>query len=138
LPAIASFFVIASVGLPSVTVPLVGVVDDDGALCLSLVDLMRSIGYRAEPFASAEELLMSADRFGLDCIIADVHMPGVGGLNLLRKLRQQGFVAPVILITALPDENLDEDAASMGAMCLLRKPFKTSALLDWVERALLK
>ena len=120
------------------TVPFVGVVDDDDALCLSLVDLMRSIGYRAEPFASAEELLMSADRFGLGCIIADVHMPGMGGLHLLRKLHEQGFVTPVILITALPDENLDEEAASMGAMCLLRKPFKTSALLDWVERALLK
>jgi FixJ family two-component response regulator len=119
-----------------VTVPFVGVVDDDEALCLSLVDLMRSIGYRAEPFASAEELLMSAQRFGLDCIIADIHMPGTGGLSLLRKLREQGFMMPVILITALPDENLDEEAASTGALCLLRKPFKTGALLDWVERAL--
>lgn len=120
------------------TVPFVGVVDDDDALCLSLVDLMRSIGYRAEPFASADELLMSAERFGLDCIIADVHMPRTGGLNLLRKLREQGFMTPVILITALPDENLDGEAASTGALCLLRKPFKTSALLDWVERALLR
>ena len=120
------------------TFPFVGVVDDDDALCLSLVDLMRSIGYRAEPFASAEKLLMSADRFNLDCIIADVHMPGMGGLDLLRKLHEQGLVTPVILITALPDENLDEEAASIEALCLLRKPFKTSALLDWVERALLK
>jgi FixJ family two-component response regulator len=120
-----------------VTVPFVGVVDDDEALCLSLVDLMRSIGYRAEPFASAEELLLSADRSDLDCIIADVHMPGMGGLNLLRKLHEQGFVTPVILITALPDENLDDEAASIGALCLLRKPFETSALLDWIERALL-
>jgi FixJ family two-component response regulator len=99
---------------------------------------MRSIGYRAEPFASAEELLMSNDRLGLDCIIADVHMPGMGGLDLLRELHEQGFVTPVILITALPDKNLDEEVASIGALCLLRKPFETSVLLDWVERAFLK
>ena len=80
---------------------------------------------------------MSVDRSGLDCIIADVHMPGMGGLNLLRKLREQGFMTPVILITALPDENLDEEAVSIGALCLLRKPFKTGALLDWIERAIL-
>ncbi len=120
------------------TVPFVGVVDDDDALCLSLVDLMRSIGYRAEPFSSAEELLMSNDRFGLECIIADVHMPGMGGLNLLRELHDRGFVTPVIFITALPDKDLDEEAASIGALCLLRKPFETNVLLDWVERALLK
>lgn len=119
------------------TVPLVGVIDDDEALCSSLVDLMHSIGYRATPFLSAESFLISPERFRLDCIIADIHMPGMGGLSLLREIHAQGITTPVILITALPDKNLDEEAMSRGALCLLRKPFETSILLDWIERSLL-
>jgi FixJ family two-component response regulator len=125
-------------GLPPVTIPFLAIVDDDEALCSSLVDLMRSIGYRAEAFASAETFLMSPNRFSLDCIIADVHMPGMGGLNLLPELHKQGIMTPVILITALPDEHLDEEAASRGALCLLRKPFETSRLLNRIERSLPK
>jgi CheY-like chemotaxis protein len=125
-------------GLTPVTIPFLAIVDDDEALCSSLVDLMCSIGYRAEAFASAETFLMSPNRFGLDCIIADVHMPGMGGLNLLRELHKQRIMTPVILITALPDEHLDEEAASRGALCLLRKPFETSCLLDRIERSLPK
>ncbi|MDI3560824.1 response regulator transcription factor [Bradyrhizobium sp. Arg816] len=117
-------------------VPFVGVVDDDEALCLSLVDLMRSIGYRSEPFDRAEALLSYAGRFSFDCIIADVHMPGMGGLNLVRELQQQKVGAPVILITALPHRQLDAEAASIGAFCLLRKPFETSALLECLDRSL--
>jgi FixJ family two-component response regulator len=125
-------------GPGSVTVPLVAVVDDDELLCSSLVDLMLSAGYRAEPFTSAEAFLVSAGRLGPHCIIADVHMPGMSGLELVRELRQQGIETPVILITALPDGHLDEEAALCGALCLLRKPFETSSLLDWIARSLLQ
>jgi FixJ family two-component response regulator len=121
-----------------VTIPFVAIVDDDEALCSSLVDLMRSIGYRADPFFSAETFLMSSDRTGCDCVIADIHMPGMGGLNLIRELHEQGVTTPVILITALPDKHLDQVAASLGALCLLRKPFETSYLLDYVARSLIK
>jgi FixJ family two-component response regulator len=127
----------ASQGLAPVTVPYIAVVDDDEALCSSLVDLMRSIGYRAEPFDSAETLLVSPIRLGLHCIIADVHMPGMGGLNLIHELREQGIMTPVVLITALTDKHLDDEAASRGALCLLRKPFEISSLLDHIERSLL-
>ena len=120
------------------TIPYVAVVDDDEALCSSLVDLMRSIGYRAEPFHSAETFLMSADRASMDCIIADVHMPGMSGLDLVRELHQQGVVTPVILTTALADKHLDAEAASSGAMCILRKPFEISSLLDCIGRSLRK
>jgi FixJ family two-component response regulator len=120
----------------SVTSPLVAIIDDDEALCWSLVDLMRSVGYRAEPYSSAETFLTSSNLVSLDCILADVHMPGMSGLDLLRKLHEQGIMTPVILITALPDKHLDDEAVSLGAQCLLRKPFETNSLLDSVERSL--
>ncbi|WP_249147455.1 response regulator transcription factor [Bradyrhizobium jicamae] len=124
--------------LAPVAVPLIAVVDDDEALCSSLADLMRSIGYRATPFHSAEALLESADCFKADCIIADIHMSGMGGLTLLRAVREQGIATPVILVTALTDQTLDAEAAARGALCLLRKPFEMSSLLDYVERSLSK
>jgi FixJ family two-component response regulator len=120
----------------SVTSPLVAIIDDDEALCSSLVDLMRSVGYRAEPYSSAETFLTSSNLVSLDCILADVHMPGMSGLDLLRELHELGIMTPVILITALPDKHLDDEAVSLGAQCLLRKPFETNSLLDSVERSL--
>jgi FixJ family two-component response regulator len=122
----------------AVTAAFIGVVEDDEALCLSLVDLMCSVGYHATPFGSAEALLASEHLLSLDCIIADVYMPGIGGLNLVRRLREQGISTPVIIVTALPHKHLDAEAASVGAFCLLRKPFETSSLLDCVERSLVK
>jgi FixJ family two-component response regulator len=119
-----------------VTSPLVAIIDDDDALCSSLVDLMRSIGYRAKPYYSAETFLTSADLFKPHCIVADVHMPGISGLDLVRKLHEQGIMTPVILITALPCKHLDDEAISVGAFCLLRKPFEINSLLDCVERSL--
>jgi FixJ family two-component response regulator len=122
------------VRLTPVTSPLVAIVDDDGVLCSSLVDLMRSIGYRAEPCYSAETFLTSVNLLNVQCIVADVHMPGMSGLDLVRKLRDRGIMTPVILITALPDTYLDSEAISVGAQCLLRKPFETESLLDCIER----
>ena len=119
-------------------IPFIAVVDDDEALCWSLVDLMRSIGYRAEPFGSAEAFLVSPSRFGLHCIIADIHMPGMGGLDLLSELRRQGDTTPMVLITALTDRQLDQEATARGALCLLRKPFEINSLLDHIERSLRK
>lgn len=122
--------------LQPVTSALVAIIDDDEALCSSLADLMRSVGYRAEAFASAEAFMASSNLFLFGCVIADIHMPGMGGLSLVRRLQEQGTMTPVILITALPDRHLDDDAISVGAQCLLRKPFETKTLLDRVERSL--
>jgi FixJ family two-component response regulator len=121
-----------------VKVPYVAVVDDDEALCSSLVDLMHSITYRAEPFSSAGALLLSDDLLSFDCIIADVHMAEMGGLELVHELHQHGIMTPVVLITALPGKHLDEEAISAGAVSLLRKPFSLNSLLDCVERSLHK
>ena len=116
--------------------PLVSIIDDDDALCASVVDLLRSAGYRAEQHSSAETFLTSSNLSSLDCILADIHMPGMSGLDLLQKLHEQGIMTPVILITALPDKHLDDEAISLGAQCLLRKPFETTSLLERVERIL--
>jgi FixJ family two-component response regulator len=123
-------------GLHPVNSLLVAIIDDDEALCASLVDLMRSVGYRAKAFASAETFLASSNLVLFDCVIADVDMPGMSGLDLVRKLREQGGVIPIFLITALPDKRLHDEAISVGAQCLLKKPFETGALLDCVERSL--
>jgi FixJ family two-component response regulator len=120
----------------SVTSPLVSIIDDDEALCSSLADLLRSASYRVEQYGSAETFLASSTLSILDCILADIHMPGMSGLDLLRKLRERGITTPVILITALPDKHLDDEAISLGARCLLRKPFETNSLLECVERSL--
>jgi FixJ family two-component response regulator len=119
-----------------VTSPLVAIIDDEDSLCSSLVDLMRAIGYRAEHYVSAETLLTSSNLFSLDYIVADVHMPGMGGLNLARRLHERGVMTPVTFITALPDEYLDDEASSVGAQGLLRKPFEANASLDCVGRSL--
>ena len=116
--------------------PLVSIIDDDDALCASVVDLLRSAGYRAEQYSSAETFLTSSNLSSLDCILADIHMPGMSGLDLLQKLHEQGIMTPVILITALPDKRLDDEAIAVGAQCLLRKPFETTSLLECVERSL--
>jgi FixJ family two-component response regulator len=120
------------------TIPFIAIIDDDELLCSSLVDLLDSIGFRAEPFTSAQAFLTSAKLANWDCIIADINMPGMSGLRLLRELREQGMMTPVILITALPERHLDELAISTGALCLLRKPFETGSLIDYVEKSLQK
>lgn len=112
---------------------LVAIIDDYEGLRSSLVDLMRSVGYCAEPFASAEAFLAAFDLFSFDVVIADVHMAGMSGLGLVRKLREQGGVTPVILMTALADKSLNDEAISVGAVCLLRKPLKTEVLLDRIK-----
>lgn len=118
------------------TSPLISIIDDDEALRASIADLLRSVGYRVDQYGSAETFLASSDPAGFDCILADIHMPGMNGLELLQKLREQGITTPVILITALPDQRLDAEAMALGAQGLLRKPFGSSSLLECVERNL--
>ena len=79
-------------------------VDDDEALCSSLVDLMHSIGYRATPFRSAENFLTSPERFAVDCIIADIHMPGLlDGIQVAQRMCTRFPAVPVLYTTGRPD-----------------------------------
>jgi FixJ family two-component response regulator len=115
------------------SIPYVGVVDDNEALCLSLVDLVRSVGYRAEPFHRAESLLEYSDRSNFDCIIVDVCMPGMGGIGLIRHLEAEKSEIPIIVITASP---FGKAALSTGPFQFLRKPFNAGEFLECIERSL--
>jgi FixJ family two-component response regulator len=115
---------------------LVSIIDDDDSLREALVGLVRSLGHRANSFASAEAFLAAGGQGESDCIVADIHMPGLSGLELTRKLANNGCAAPVILITARGEPGLQERAAESGAHCILLKPFPADALISCLDSAL--
>ena len=113
----------------------VSIVEDDDSLREALVGLLRSLGYAVRAFACAEDYLAVGDgRCG--CLISDIRMPGIGGIEMIARLRAGGYDVPVILITARLDPGVEKQARDGGAICLLRKPFETEALLHCIERAL--
>ena len=117
---------------------MISVVDDDAAVRDMLVSLVRSIGYDARAFASAEEFLASDD-FGIfSCSIVDIHMPGMSGFELKERLDKRDVALPVIMITARTEPHLEQEAIASGAICFLRKPFEVEALIDCIERVLQK
>lgn len=96
---------------------------------------MRSASYRAETFASAEAFVASDVANTSDCVITDFSMRGMNGIELADFLRSRGCAAPVIVITALTDADLEQRAACSGARCLLRKPIECDALISLVEQS---
>jgi FixJ family two-component response regulator len=115
---------------------MISVVDDDASVRAATDNLLSSHGYSVRTFASAEELLQALDLQDITCVIADVQMPGMSGLELLNYMRAQGYVAPVIFITAFPEESVRASALRAGAICFLAKPFAAPVLIDCVETAL--
>ena len=116
--------------------PLIAVIDDDEPFRLALVDSLCSLEYRARGFASAEEFLAASGENSCDCVITDIHMPGMSGLDLQRLLMARDRRVPVIMITARGEPGLEAKAAASGAVCLLRKPFGADALIGCLEKAL--
>jgi len=116
--------------------PLVAVVDDDDSVRESLGGLFRSVGYAARGFASADAFLQSDDLANTDCVILDVRMPGMSGLELQRQLVASHPDVPVIFMTAHDDARARSQALSGGAVDYLIKPFSEEALLDAVRAAL--
>lgn len=114
---------------------LISVIDDDESFRLALVESLSSLGYRARGFASAEEFIAEDLEGSCDCVITDIHMPGISGFDLKRLLAARGSTVPVIMITARGEQGLEAKAAASGVVCLLRKPFETDALIDCLERA---
>ena len=110
--------------------------DDDESMREALESLLRSAGFEAEVFASAEALLSSNRLSEVECLIVDVRMPGMTGLQLQRRLVSTGSRIPIILITAHGDDAARAQALGAGATAFLRKPFSEQALLDAVQAAL--
>jgi len=116
--------------------PLLSVVDDDEMLRESLPELLREFGFAARAFSSGQEFLASDYVDQTSCLILDVAMPGMSGLDLQKELKRRGQAIPIIFITAQKDEDIRKQAFRQGAVEFLEKPFSDSALLDAVNAAL--
>jgi FixJ family two-component response regulator len=116
--------------------PLISVVDDDDSVRESLGGLIRSVGFAVKVFASAEEFLNSDHLRNTDCLILDVRMPGMNGLELQRQLAASYSKIPVIFITAHGEEEVRARALNGGAVDYLLKPFSEEALLNAIDAAL--
>ena len=98
--------------------------------------LLRLLGYAAASFASAEDFLNSGRVPDTSCLITDVHLPGMSGVELQSRLTSDGHRVPVIFITAFPDEAIRARVLSRGALCYLSKPVEQQSLIAWLDRAL--
>jgi FixJ family two-component response regulator len=114
----------------------VAIVDDDELMRDALRGLLKAVGLPAQEFASAEEFLESGQRHQTACLIADIRMPGISGLELQAKLNADRCRIPIIFITAHGDEKMRMQAMRGGAVEFLAKPFDDEALLDSVRAAL--
>jgi FixJ family two-component response regulator len=112
----------------------IAVIDDDLRVCESLVNLFASYGYRAESYLSAEQFLGSGGLSRSSCIIADVQMPHVSGLELLQYVKNSDTSVPVVIITGKPSENTEAFYLERGAIGFFRKPVDGDALVDVVRR----
>jgi FixJ family two-component response regulator len=116
--------------------PLLSVVDDDEMLRESLPELLREFGFAARAFSSGQEFLSSDDLDQTRCLILDVAMPGMSGLDLQDELKRRGQAIPIVFISGQKDEDIRKRAFRQGAVKFLYKPFSDSALLDAVNAAL--
>lgn len=116
--------------------PLISVIDDDNSMRNAVVALVRSAGYEAHGFASAEEFLNSGAAANFACIITDIQMTGMSGIELMDHLAASQSSVPVIMITARHDPGLEGKALASGAACFLRKPFAADVLIRCLEDAL--
>jgi len=117
-------------------VPLISIVDDDDALRNSLDDLIRSIGFRTQGFPSAEAFLSSHQARATACLILDVRMPGMNGLDLQRQMVAADWRIPIIFITSHADDGARARALEAGAVDFLYKPFREEELVNAIDAAL--
>jgi FixJ family two-component response regulator len=120
----------------AVPVPLISIVDDDDSLRNSLDDLVQSIGFRTQGFASAEAFLSSSQARDTACLILDVRMPGMNGLDLQRRIVAARWRIPIIFITSHADNDARARALEAGAVAFLYKPFREEELLNAIDAAL--
>ncbi|HCR12426.1 MAG TPA: two-component system response regulator [Desulfovibrio sp.] len=115
---------------------MISIIDDDEAVRVATESLVRSLGFGASTFASAEEFLKSARLAETSCVITDVHMPGMTGVELQTYLLAQGHHVPMIFITAFPEERTRERVNAAGAVGFLSKPLDGGAMIQCIDKAL--
>ena len=114
---------------------VIAIVDDDEALREAMKSLVRSLGYGVSTFGSAEEFLKSEQVSDISCLITDLQMPGLSGLDLQDLLIARGHRFPIIFITGFPDENVRARAMKAGAVAFLTKPVNADQLLGYLDKA---
>lgn len=117
-----------------VTRHLIGIVDDDDDVRISLCALVESLGYDGEAFETADAFIASGEPARFSCVVTDLQMPGTNGLQLAHAIRDNG--PPVILITAFPTPSVEQQALDAGVHYFLRKPFDPGKLIDLLESIL--
>jgi FixJ family two-component response regulator len=115
---------------------IVAIVDDDESLRRALKNLLASVGFRVETFASAEAFLQSIHQEQTGCLVLDLRMPGMNGLDLLGHLSSTGSPIPAVILTAHGDDAARQRSLQSGAVAFLSKPFDGKVLLDAVRTAL--
>jgi FixJ family two-component response regulator len=115
---------------------VISIIDDDESVRQATARLVRSLGYRADVFASAEEYLQSGRVRESSCLIADLHMPGMSGADLQDRLRAEGHRIPIVFMTAYFEEKTRARVLQAGAFGFLRKPFDNATLIKHLETAL--
>lgn len=127
-------------GLPKMAIRektnLVAIVDDDDSIRTAVQDLLEAVTLPVQGFASAEEFLRSGKQRAAACLIVDIRMPGMSGLELQEKLNAEGCRIPIIFITAHGDEKIRAQALRAGAVEFLTKPFDDEILIESVRAAL--
>jgi len=123
--------------LPEVTdAPVISIIDDDPSVREATGGLVRSLGYRSETFASAEDFLQSGRMSETSCVITDVQMPGLSGVELQSMMIAQGNRTPIIFVTAFPEDRIRRRVLEAGAIGFLSKPFNEERLIEHLQVAL--
>ena len=115
---------------------MIFIVDDDSAIRDSLRLLLDCVGLEARGFPSSDAFLEARQSAGEDCLVLDVHTPGMSGLDLLEELRRRGDAIPVIVVTGRPSATNTVRAQAAGALAVLEKPFKAAEIIELVRIAL--
>lgn len=115
---------------------VISVIDDDESLRLGTASLLRSMGFVAECFESAELFLQSSNIGRFDCVVSDIQMPGLSGIDLVRILAARPQKTSVILVTGRAEQDSVDQAMACGAVCVLKKPFSADLLLDYINRVI--
>jgi FixJ family two-component response regulator len=115
---------------------MISIIDDDRSVREAVKSLIRSLGYEAVTFASAEEYLGADDAHVSECIITDVQMPGMTGIDLQDRLIADGYLRPIIFMSALSAEDAGANAVRTASSRFLKKPFSDEGLIDCLDRAL--